>query len=269
MDLFKNTPDNNWLINLDQYRIKEKPLPKNQGWHCKGPWYSDDGEDGVIAYLFEYINPQHNFSVDIGSTHGYGGSHVRHLTNKYEWGSTEIEGALRGKWKRIHPRVNKEWVTPDNLCEILRKYKTPKRFDLLSLDIDSMDWYILEQLLKNDYKPSVAIVEFNPIFNYDEAYVIKYDPLYKKDGTSRYGASARAFEILMNKHNYTLIHLFPQITANNLLFISNNYITPTMSINTLANLHPQGYVEEHKQQINKKEKLNKDIIKKSFKKINL
>ena len=60
MNNFKNQPDNNWLIDLDQYRIKEKPLlpakPKNKGWYCEGPWYSDDGEDGVISYLFEYLN---------------------------------------------------------------------------------------------------------------------------------------------------------------------------------------------------------------------
>ena len=127
-----------------------------------------------------------------------------------------------------------------------------------------MDWYVIEQLLENNYKPSIAIIEFNPIFNHDEAYVVKYNPKYKKDGTSRYGASARAFEMLMNKHNYTLIHLFPQSTANNLLFISNDYITPTMNINTLQDLHPHSYIEKHKQEINNNNKLTKDIIKKSF-----
>ena len=266
MRLFKKQPDDNWLIDLDKYRIKEKPKGR---WDCKGPWYSDDGEDGVLAYLFEYINPKHNFAVDIGATHGYGGSHVRHLTDKYKWGSTEIEGYPKSYWKRIHSRINKERISPGNLCEILSKYKTPKRFDLLSLDIDSMDWYVIEQLLENNYKPSIAIIEFNPIFNHDEAYVVKYNPKYKKDGTSRYGASARAFEVLMNKHNYTLIHLFPQTTANNLLFILNDYITPTMNINTLQNLHPQGYVEKHKQKINESRGLTKGVIRKSFKKIDL
>ena len=53
MSIFKKQPDDNWLIDLDKYRMKEKPKGK---WDCEGPWYSDDGEDGVLMYLFKYIN---------------------------------------------------------------------------------------------------------------------------------------------------------------------------------------------------------------------
>ena len=54
-------------------------------------------------------------------------------------------------------------------------YKTPKEFDLLSLDIDSIDWYVLKKLLEGNFKPSVAIIEFNPMFEYNESYVRRYD----------------------------------------------------------------------------------------------
>ena len=285
MSIFKKQPDDNWLIDLDKYRIKEKPQGK---WNCEGPWYSDDGEDGVLVYLFEYINNTNNFAVDIGSAHGYGGSHVRHLVDKYDWGSTEMDGSWRVsrknlnlnygknfKWERIHPQVKKEWITPDNICELLDKYKTPKEFNLLSLDIDSMDWYVLEKLLKGGFKPSVAIVEFNPIFEYDESYVINYDSDYKKDMSYHYGASARAFEILMNKYKYTLVHVFPQKTASNLLFILNDYILPTMEINTLHDMHPHGFIVSNKQigksrNKPKLENLDKNtLIKEHFKKIKL
>jgi hypothetical protein len=253
MDLFKKQPDNNWLINLDQYLIKEKPEGK---WDHKGPWYSDDGEDGVLNYLFEYINDKHKFAVDIGSAHGYGGSQIRHLVDKYDWKSTEIDG---GKWNRMHPRIKREWIKPDNICELLDKYETPKEFDLLSLDIDSMDWYVLEKLLEGDFKPSVAIIEFNPIFEHNEEYVVNFNENYKKDGTSRYGASAKAYETLMNKYNYTLVHVFPR-GVNNLLFISNKFISPTTNVNIIEDMHPVSYVERHKKKWNKRRKLNKEIL---------
>ena len=274
MSIFKKQPDDNWLIDLDKYRIKEKPKGK---FECEGPWYSDDGEDGVLVYLFEYVNSINDFAVDIGSAHGYGGSHIRHLVDKHNWGSTEMDGNKKlgskyphasSKWKRIHPRVKKEWIRPEIICGLLRKYKTPKEFNLLSLDIDSMDWYVLEELLKGGYRPAVAIVEFNPLFEYNEAYVINYDPEFKKDGSYKYGASARAFEVLMNKYNYTLVHIFPQTTAQNLLFIKNDYISSTVKINTLSNMHPQGYVDKQKRQRRRKKNFDKDtLIKEHFKKI--
>ena len=250
--IFKKQPNDNWLIDLDQYRIKEKIKDKWKGpdnfiKNCKGPWFSDDGEEGVLLHLFEYINDRHKFAVDIGAASGYGGSQVRHLVDKYNWGSTEIDGML--SFPKIHPRVKDEWVTPDNICSLLDKYKTPKEFDLLSLDIDSIDWYVLKKLLEGNFKPSVAIIEFNPMFEYNESYVRRYDLNLEenivKDGTSRYGASAKAYELLMNKYNYTLIHIFPK-GVNNLLFISNDFISPTMKINTIKDMHPTAYIEKHK-----------------------
>tara|TARA_R110001592_G_scaffold3823_3_gene21866 strand:+ start:629 stop:1447 length:819 start_codon:yes stop_codon:yes gene_type:complete len=266
--IFKKIPNDNWLTDLDQYRIKEKPLlpkkPKNKGWYCKGPWYSDDGEDGVLDYLFEYINDVNKYAVDIGSAHGYGGSHVRYLADKYGWGTTEIDGK---RWKRMHPRIKNEIITPNNICELLTKYGTPKNFDLLSLDIDSMDWYVLEKLLLGDFRPSVAIVEFNPIFEYNEGYVVKYDKTYKKDGTSQYGASVKAYEMLMNKYNYTLVHIFPK-GVNNLLFISNNFILPTIIIDTIKNMHSKSYIEHHKIKGNEKNYISKEnLIKNKFNKL--
>ena len=89
--MFKKTPPIDWLINLNQYRIKQKP-DKHPYY---GPWYSDDGEDGVINYLFDYIEETSKHAVDIGSAHGRGGSQVRHIVDKYDWGSTEMDG---GSW---------------------------------------------------------------------------------------------------------------------------------------------------------------------------
>ena len=53
MDNYKKTPKNDWLLNLHNYRKKENPTGQEM---CEGPWYSNDGEDGVLSYLFDYIN---------------------------------------------------------------------------------------------------------------------------------------------------------------------------------------------------------------------
>lgn len=111
MKKWKKQPKSNWLDNLDKHRINPVPktLPLNKrrvGWQWGGPYYSDEGEDGILEYLFEYINDTNKFAVDIGSAHGYGGSHVRNLVDKYNWESLEIDSkAHRHRWTRHHPRV--------------------------------------------------------------------------------------------------------------------------------------------------------------------
>ena len=97
--MFKKDTHNTWLLNLNQYRTN--PLPKNvttkKGWEwdgCQGNYYSDDGEDGILEYLFEYIDDVNKFGVDIGSAHGYGGSNMRFLADKNDWNTTIVRAAM-------------------------------------------------------------------------------------------------------------------------------------------------------------------------------
>ena len=247
MGKWKKIPNNEWLLNLDNHRIKTKPIGN---WDCRGPWYSDDGEDGVLNYIFSYINDQYKFAVDIGSAHGYGGSNVRHLVDNNNWNSIELDF---GRWNRDgkpaqHPNVRRETITHGNICNILQKYKTPKLFDLLSLDLDSIDYHVLSSLLRGGYRPSVSIIEFNPIFNHNEPYIKKLDNEFRKDSTSNYGASLRAFQLLFFKYEYTLVHVFgnENIECNNAIFMRNDYIIDNTKVKTIEKLHPHSWVESWK-----------------------
>ena len=115
-----------------------------------------------------------------------------------------------------------------------------------------MDFYVLQNLLRGGYHPSVCILEYNPIFPYDESYIVKYNERYWKDNTSRYGASLRAFEILMNHFNYTLVHVTGENIENNAIFINNAFITESTNVKSISELHPEAWVESHKQKKNEK-----------------
>tara|TARA_Y100000592_G_scaffold91770_1_gene152400 strand:+ start:11549 stop:12385 length:837 start_codon:yes stop_codon:yes gene_type:complete len=248
--MFKKNTNNTWLLNLNQYRTNPLPrhLTRKKGWLWEGEYYSDDGEDGILEYLFEYIDDINKFGVDIGSAHGYGGSNMRFLADKNDWDTTEFD--FSKKWKRIHPRVKRVQVTHRNICELLEENDTPKVIDLLSLDIDSMDWYVLKSLLEGGYKSSVIILEYNPIFNYDEDYVRTLNLDYKKDRTSAYGASLSAFQKLLNKHDYTLVtncvDLNNKIYSNNAIFLNNKFINKNDEVETIEKLHPTSWREPWK-----------------------
>ncbi len=251
--MFKKDTHNTWLLNLNQYRTN--PLPKNvttkKGWEwdgCQGNYYSDDGEDGILEYLFEYIDDVNKFGVDIGSAHGYGGSNMRFLADKNDWNTTEFDFA--GRWDRIHPRVKQVKVSHENICRLLSENHTPHEIDLLSLDIDSMDWYVLKSFLEGGYKSSVIILEYNPIFSYDEDYVRTHNLNYKKDGTSAYGGSISSFQKLLIRHNYTLVancvDLNNGIYANNAIFLNNKFIDENDKVDTIETLHPTPWKEPWK-----------------------
>jgi hypothetical protein len=95
-------------------------------------------------------------------------SNTRHLIER---GFTHllIDGDNRG-----NEEVKEHFILENNILEILEKYDTPYWFDLLCIDIDGNDLYILEKILSK-YKPSLIVAEYNPIFLPNESKVIAYD----------------------------------------------------------------------------------------------
>ena len=59
------------------------------------------------------------------------------------------------------PSINLKKVMfwPDNIIELFRRFEVREHFDLLSVDMDSYDWFILERILEHGYRPRVIIIE--------------------------------------------------------------------------------------------------------------
>jgi hypothetical protein len=92
------------------------------------------------------------------------------------------------------------FVTPEgneSLERTLSGTEIPADFDLLSIDIDGMDYYILASL--KDYKPKVICVEFNPSVPNSVRFVQEKDPSLK------HGASALAITELAEKLGYVAV----------------------------------------------------------------
>ena len=56
-----------------------------------------------------------------------------------------------------NPDINLKKVMfwPNNILELFIKYQVKREFDLLSVDMDSYDWWILEKILEGGYRPRV------------------------------------------------------------------------------------------------------------------
>jgi len=142
------------------------------------PSHCQNGETDILRYIFNHIGLTNKFLVDIGAWDGY------HLSNTRALMDTGWKGLLVDA--KDFPGIYKSFVTVENIIEILKSNDVPNKFDLLSLDIDGNDYWILKKILEK-YKPRVIVSEFNSEHPLEESKAIEYDPNFEFGATDYYG----------------------------------------------------------------------------------
>lgn len=180
--------------------------------------YSQHGEEAYLSHILKNIKPKNKHCVDLGAWDGFHFSNTRYfIENGYT--AAMVDGDNRG-----NTEVHQEFINKDNIITILEKLQTPSEFDLLSIDLDGNDYYILDEIL-NVYKPNVVIAEFNPIFSPDQSYAIKYNPDHYWQENDYYGFSFAAGIKLAEKHGYTCIF---QNVSLNMYFVRNEVLADSL-----------------------------------------
>lgn len=176
--------------------------------------YSQTGEDGILEAIFELIGPTSRYLVDIGAGDGCNLSNTRLLLER-GWHGALFDAAYGAD-------VHQERITAENVCEVLARYRVPREFDLLSLDIDGIDWYVLRALLRC-HRPRVCVCEINGQLPEEPAVTIQYDPAHNFDGTDYYGASLGAFRLLAQQYRLHAVHVEQALNA---FFVLDELLPP-------------------------------------------
>jgi hypothetical protein len=160
--------------------------------------YSQSGEEAYIEFILNNLESKGKHLVEIGAWDGHHLSNTRHFI---ENGFTHllIDGDNRG-----NEEVKQHIVIVENVLELLKTYQTPIEFDLLCVDIDGNDLYIIEKILTR-YKPSLIVAEFNPIWRPDQSKTIKYDSNHTWQNDDFYGFSFLAGKKMAEKYGYTCV----------------------------------------------------------------
>lgn len=177
----------NWIENLPNIKAKVGD--------------SQYEEAAIIDYIFANIGPEWRRFVDIGAG-AYDGkmSNTRHLVSK-GWRGIGFDCN-----RCADPWVIREFVTPKNVAHLLNKHaKLFPQIDLLCLDIDSCDFWVLNNILQAQYRPRVIVTEFNGCLPSDKSLVLEYEAGYKWDGTTKYGYSFMAGKKLLEAAGYTIV----------------------------------------------------------------
>ena len=90
-----------------------------------------------------------------------------------------------------------------NIDEELKFSKLNKNLDLLSIDIDGNELYVLNEL--KIINPRVIIVEYNAKFPPPVEKTIKYDPKFIWDYDDYFGSSLQLLENTLKKIGYVLV----------------------------------------------------------------
>ena len=168
---------------------------------------SADGEDGIIARIFELMPPSNRHCLEVGAHDGHDGSNTWSLINRQGWRSLQIEAdpyrfsSLSQRYVD-NPQVNclnqRIALTGENcMDQIVARAGLAPDMDLLSLDVDGLDWHIWNSM--ETTRPRVLLVEFNHTAPNDVVFI--QDP----DANVNQGASLRAFIELGRKKGYELI----------------------------------------------------------------
>ncbi|MDT5295977.1 MAG: hypothetical protein QOJ76_2857 [Acidobacteriota bacterium] len=150
-------------------------------------------------------------AVDIGAGDGIRGSNTYALFRR-GWRGVGFEGDERRARRLARAYKNFDgvaarhaFVTPSNVVGLLREHNVPADFDVLSLDIDSYDYWVLDSILES-FRPRVVVTEINEKIPPPVRFVVKYDPDFRLQHHF-FGYSIASLEELCARRGYALIGL--------------------------------------------------------------
>jgi hypothetical protein len=134
--------------------------------------WSQNGEDGILAHLLDRLNIRHGWVCEFGAADGRWLSNTWAIVETKKFWAVYIE-ADEGKAKglmelgkqyanvipictKLSPNLSAD---PASLDSVLSRTPIPKDFEVLSIDIDSFDYWVWKHCEK--YRPKIVIIEIN------------------------------------------------------------------------------------------------------------
>lgn len=252
----KNTPMEQVIL-TNQYRLMKKLLkPKEM------PKLSDVGfslnsqfeEDGLLLYIFSLINTTNKRVVEICAGSG-NECMATNLIINHDWEGLLFDGdeenVRKGKayfaqyksTKFKPPKYIHAWITKDNINQLISENGFTGRVDLLSLDIDGIDYYLMQAI--EVIKPRVIICETHNIIPDNLSLTIPYQANFNHLSGPHpdfMGVSLLAMKKLLSKKGYRLIG------ANrygfNTIFMASGVGEKYFRAVTIKSVHANSFTQE-------------------------
>jgi hypothetical protein len=187
--------------------VDDVPYPQRLATH-RFQLRSQHEEDGYLMALLQAAGPTDRRFVEIGC--GRSGGTAAVLAFECGWSGLMIDAnpdaivrlsRLFSANDQVVP-IHTE-VTPSNVNDLLRDHGMTGEIDLLSIDIDSYDYWVLDAL--SEVSPRVLVLEYNAGFGPERSVTIPLGQSLQDVPKGYSGASLVALTTLAARKGYRLI----------------------------------------------------------------
>jgi hypothetical protein len=167
--------------------------------------FSQGGQDGIIESIVENIYIENKFCVEFGydtpGLTGGCGPNCANLVINRKWNNLYLGGSYE------NPEINlyKHFLTTENIVDIFKQYNVPLNLGYISIDVDSTDLWLLDNLLEY-YRPSFFSSEYNVNIPHEHAITFPNNPAEYWQVNKVFGASLKCFDIVAKKYGYSLVY---------------------------------------------------------------
>ncbi len=195
--------------------------------------YSQHDEDGILLYIFGLIGVMSYRSVEICAGNGIECNTANLLLN-HRWTGLLVDGnpnnisvakefyLSRPETMHWPPNIICEWITRENVNDIIHGAGYSGEIDLLSLDVDGVDYWLWEAI--NVISPRVVVLEYNHLLGPEASLTVPYNANFVAEftefGSDYAGASLQAFVKLGRRKNYRLVGT--NAIGTNAFFVRND-----------------------------------------------
>ena len=183
------------------------------GFRC----FSQSDEDGLLLYIFSLVGTTNKRVVEICAGDGIE-CNASNLIINHGWSGLLFDGneqnitsgnrfyaRCRDTYSRP-PTFVHAWITAENVNSLVAEHQFDGEIDLLSLDVDGMDYWIWKAL--TCIRPRVVVLEFTAVWGPYKAVTLPYNPNFRINWDRQpwcHGASLPAFVKLGRERGYRLI----------------------------------------------------------------
>jgi hypothetical protein len=180
--------------------------------------YSQNGEDGILLYIFSRVGVTNRCFVEFGIGDGRE-CNTANLSLNFGWHGLLLDSGkqnvlLASRYyremlgaKSSNVKIINCFITKENIDKVLLDNGVERSIDLLSIDIDGNDYWVWKAITAVD--PRVVVIEYNASFGFDKAMTVQYDAnfnIFSKHRSGFYhGASLAALTKLANSKGYILV----------------------------------------------------------------
>ena len=220
--------------NIRNYKILTDLMYKERLKHTRNKfavnyarhYFSQTDEDGLTLEILKRIGASERPTfLEFGVGDGLENNTLILLA--MNWKGTWFGGEkLAFNYKNTEKlKFSRVWIEKENISRLYRDsllHHKVEQHDVISMDLDGNDIYLIEELLLSGARPKLFICEYNGIFPPHSKWKMQYNSGHVWDGDHYYGASLASFVDLLTSKGYFLCACNPQ-TGANAFFVKSDY----------------------------------------------